>query len=424
MSYVFADPSEVSEAVREFSMSGKLPDSHDPRAWEGWRQSAKSVALALNKKAADAGRDLTPQELKEYNDTVALVKALGTGIEARNLALTRAGCGPRIGLNLPPESGASSLGWPGGTGRSVVGDSALQSEIAAATASWMRNEISASDNPLHITTSPISSGLAIAIRTDVNGPIRTYYANDAFARAGATIYETENVEPLVKPIVSAGTDPGTYVEGTSATESDPMQVDAFTFGGTKNSRLVKVSEISLMNSAMDLAGEILAELGASIVNGFTATATTALMAALHGNSNCFVDSGLDHYDAMLSLTLAPQQRFQNASNKFMLSRADLKRIKNVRSTQNEPLFDAESQTILGYGYVLNDNLTRVVFGSWADGAFVRKSPLVLQRLNELYSEQGHVGFKITQFLDQKFLASVTAVETQPLFYTNLETAGS
>jgi HK97 family phage major capsid protein len=294
-------------------------------------------------------------------------------------------------------------------------------EVAASLADWCRSPKMATDSPLRFGT---SDGLSAAVITEVEQAVQTYYANDAFRLAGSTIYQTDNTVPLVKPIVSAGADADKKNEGESATDSKPMQVDSFTFHGDKYSRLVKVSEEALMNSALNLPFEIVAELGASIVTGFTDTITAGLLTALQGNSDCFVDSGLDHYDAMLSLTLAPPLRFQSPANKFMLSRADLKRIKNVRSTQNEPLFDATSGTILGYGVVLNDALDRVVFGSWVSGAYVRKSPLTLIRLNELYSANGYVGFKMTQYLDSKFLASVHTVESQPLFYTNIETPGS
>ena len=86
-----------------------------------------------------------------------------------------------------------------------------------------------------------------------------------------------------------------------------------------------------------------------------------------------------------------------------------------------PFFNPETNQIFGKTAVLNDNLTggQVVYGSWVDGAFVRKSPFILLRLQELYSAQGLIGFKATQFLDQHFLAELTGVTVQPLHYTIL-----
>jgi HK97 family phage major capsid protein len=283
------------------------------------------------------------------------------------------------------------------------------------------------DNPLHIYTSPVSGGTAATIPTEILSSLASYFANDAFARAGATQYNTEGTAPLVKPVVSAGSDFDTFVEGQSATDSKPMEVDSFTFGGSKYSRLVKVSEEALMNSALDLPSEIVSELAASLVNTFTHAATTALVSALQGNAGtCFVDRTgyTDIYGALLALLLAVPPRWDSDSNVFMCSRYDLRIIKDVRSTQNEPLFDPTSGTIFGKRVVINDYLTRVVYGNFQGGAFIRKTPFTIYRLNELYSAEGHIGFRATQFTDSKFLASVHAVPAQPLFYTDLDAVGS
>jgi HK97 family phage major capsid protein len=391
------------------------------------KHEIKAKLDALNAKAVAENRVFTKEEQVEFEAGIGEMQDIGAELDKHYKGTVLISSG---NITFQPENPRH----PRGNGGSQPGNDHLhglsigptqeQIDDVKAVTSWMRGDIIASDTPLRGYQSPLSAGLSMAIPVSVLNSTQTYIQNDAFQLAGATIIGTEDTNPLVKPIISAGDDPDTFVEGQSATESKPMDVEAFTFRGTKYARLTKVSEELLMNSALDLAPEILSELLASLANKFTKDATTALVTALQSNSDCFVGSGLDNYDAVLSLTLAVPPRFASPSNVFMLSRADLRRIKDSRDSQNRPLFDATSNTLAGYGIVINDNLTRIVFGNWAAGAYLRKGPTILLRLNEAYHSTGDIGFKITGYVDSKFMASVSAVEAQPLFFTNIETAGS
>jgi HK97 family phage major capsid protein len=409
---------EALATLRQFgSASIKLP-SH-PAEIAKLRFETKTKLSALIEKAQAENRDLTEQENSEFESGKELLEACSNRLES-----VRWDSGDNV---IPIDFGGKRNGDRTRTGDmfQVPRVTPEQTEGLEAVAEWMRNGVVvASDTPLHGYTSPISPGASTAIETHVLDAIATYYRNDAFQRAGATIYQTPDTTPLIKPIISAGDDPEEFQEGQSATESAPMDVRAFTFGGAKYSRLVKVSEELLMNSALNLPSEILSELAASVANKFTSATTQALVDALHSNSSCFVSQGSDKYETLLSLRSAVPQRFEDPTNVWMMSRHDLQLVRNTRDLQDRPLFDPDSGTIFGFRVVINDNLSRVVFGNWAAGAYVRKSPFVLQRLIELYSSEGHMGFKATQFLDSKFLASVSAVEVQPLFYTSLDTAGS
>jgi HK97 family phage major capsid protein len=393
---------EAQKLLRKFGAETTTNIPSNPHECAKLRHETLQKMRALNAKASvGTGRDFTEDEQAEWEALTAVAEACSTRLNSLNYGKN----------NQPVIIQGDDLG--------DARDAA--DTVAGSLHAWMRNPKMATDTPLRFGN---STGFDSAVITQVDTALPTYFTNDAFRLAGATVFQTENTVPLVQPIISAGSDFADFSEGSSATDSAPMEVDSFTFGGTKHARLVKVSEEALMNSSLNLPGDIVSELGASLVNTITAAATSALKTALQGNSACFVSSGLDHYDAMLSLTLAPPLRFQSPANKFMISRSDLKRVKNVRSTQNEPLFDPTTNTILGYGVVLNDGLDRIVFGNWQAGAYIRKTNLVMQRLIELYSANGYTGFKMTQWTDQKFLASVHAVTTQPLFYTNIETAGS
>jgi HK97 family phage major capsid protein len=385
------------------------------------RTATKEKAEKMNADAQAAGRDFTAEESTEFQGLVDVLEACSARIEHD---------AKHGGLHGGPHNafaGHNTFHIPGTKRESInIPSDALedQPEGLAAIGDWMRGKISASDTPLFINSAPVSPGLQTSVPVTILDPLRAYFAPDSFRQAGSTLYLTEDTAPLVKPIISAGVDPDAMAEGAQSTESHPFAADSFTFHGQKFSRLVKVSEEALMNVAMDLPTEILNELASSVVDGFTKTCTTALVAALQSNSSTYVDDGADAYDAILSLMAAVPLRFEDPSNCFMLSKADLKIIRNTRSTTGKPLFDAEGDTILGRRYVINPNLTRVVYGNWGAGAFIRKSPFFLMRLLELYSQQGEQGFRATQYLDQKFLASVSSVTVQPLYYTNLETEGS
>jgi HK97 family phage major capsid protein len=403
---------EIEKLRAEFGPPDQKPMFNNIHVAAGEKAKAREAAELICNVAQRENRGLTDAEAEEFDQHVSVIKAANKWIERHDRlgGITRGGYqGPVI--HIP-------------AGRSMGEGSEEFSDDLGAVGAWMQGKISAADTPLHISQSPVSPGLSTSIPTSVLDRISTYIQNDAFRLAGSTIYLTDNTDPLVKPIVSAGADADTFVEGQSASESHPFQVNSFVFGGTKYSRLVKVSEEALMNVAMDLPGEILAELGASVANTFTTAITAALVTALQGNSSTFVDNGADAYEAILNLIAAVPPRFEDPTNCFMGSRAMRLRIQNTRTTQGEPLLDPTTGTILGKRFVVNDNLTRLVYGNWAAGAFVRKSPFFLLKLIEAYHTEGAVGFKATQYLDSKFLSSVSAVTTQPLYFTHLEAEGS
>lgn len=311
------------------------------------------------------------------------------------------------------------------SGLTLTGENEETGGAMTAISEFMKTgKIIEANSPLHIYQSPVSGGLAAAIPTEVLDLETTYLRLDPFRLAGSTIYATDSTIPLVKPIVSAGPDADTFVEGVSATNSDPMQVDAFTFHGDKYARLVRVSEESLMNSALDLSSVILDELATGIANSVSKVVSSQIQTALEGNSTCYVPKGSDVYHALLGLTLAVPPRYDRPTNAFMMSRYDLMIVKDSRDGFGRPLFDAQTNTIFGRSVVINDSLTRVIYGDWNSGCFLRRTGFVLLLLREAFSSTGELGFKGTTFADQKFLASVPSVTVQPLYFTNLETAGS
>ncbi len=65
----------------------------------------------------------------------------------------------------------------------------------------------------------------------------------------------------------------------------------------------------------------------------------------------------------------------------------------------------------------------MTFGSFADGVWVRKTPLMTRVFLELYSQSGQVGYRTQQWCDQHFLAELAGAAQpptfQPIFYTSV-----
>jgi HK97 family phage major capsid protein len=188
-----------------------------------------------------------------------------------------------------------------------------------------------------------------------------------------------------------------------------------------------------MNSELPLQGAILDELLASLASTLTTATTTQLYAALSAASSTLeVGTGgtNDIYSSLIDLRHAVPPRFDLPANKWMLSRATLATIKNKRaSTSGVPMFDANSNQILGRDFVVNDNFDSicgagfVVFGSWADGCWLRRTPVQTRVFLEAFAAQGQVGYRTQQWADAHFLAELAGAAQpptyQPLYYTSL-----
>jgi HK97 family phage major capsid protein len=392
------------------------------------RKDARLICEGINHAAKAGGRELTEDENATYALNIATMEHANRILENDRQFETFSG--PRSSTDpTDAETLAGLFPSPGRAAGGVVrpsrhGLKGEALEAMASIASWMTGgglDYRAADTPLHIQQAPISTGLADAIQVTIVDALRSYYLVNSFQLAGATEYNTGDTTPLIKPVISSGPDAEIFLEGQSSTDSHPMAVDSFRFGGVKYSRLVKASMESILNSALDLPAEIVSELAAGVANSFTKQITADCLAALQGNPATFVDNGSDPYGALSGLISAVPPRFADPSNAFMGSRAA-----KLRVNTGKPLFDQELNLTLGYRWVNNDNLanSRVIFGDWGSGAFVRRTGFFLQKLIELFSSTGEIGFRATQFLDSKFLASVHSVAVQPLYFTSLETEGS
>ncbi len=408
------------------------------------RQSVSTEIESVLFKAGEEHRVLTDRDQKDLVSLRANAKDIDeeiSGITSKNSIL---GIDPAmlLGGGVRPtdaETGAVILtetegrykaaqfrtefaGWMNRTLAMVGGGLAPEIEATAPT------------GPLSIGSGGGADSIGVTVPTEVLPYLPAYFNLDSFALAGASQIQTDHTRPLVKPIISAGAADSTFAENAAPTSSQPFGLSSFTFNGTKYARLVLASYEALMNSELPLQGVILDELLASIATTFTTAITTAMYAAITTEVGSVyplaVGGSGSIYTSMIGLRHAIPPRFDTPANKWMLSRATLATIKNCRaSTSGVPMFDANSNQILGRDFVVNDNFDSicgagfVVYGSWADGVWIRKSPLFTRVFLERFSGSGQVGYQTTQWLDQHFLAElVTAPQPptfQPLYYTSL-----
>lgn len=387
-------------------------------------------------------RALTSQEQTLFDAHMAEAKDLATQIQAidEKNSLTR----------VFGEGGPAAFLRAGGSAASLEqfapGEHPRATEFRRTFAAWMNNSLTmlgglAPQIEASTPTGPISVGntsgwdsIGITIPTEVLPFMASYFAVDSFAAAGATQIYTDHTRPLVKPILAAGAPDSVFAENAAPGTSQPFGLSGFTFGGTKYARLVLASYESLMNSELPLQGAILDELLSTLATTLTTATTTALYAALTGASSTLeVGTGgsNDIYSSLIDLRHAVPPRFDLPTNKWMLSQSTLATIRNKRaSTSGVPMFDPNTNLIFGREYVLNNNFDSaaaglVVYGSWADGCFLRRTPVQTRVFTELYSQSGQIGYRTQQWSDAHFMAELAGAAQppsfQPLYYTSLAT---
>jgi len=427
------------------------------------REKVLQAADGIVKLAEKENRSLTAVEQNVLEGHMATVDHLNQQIKPIEDQNTLARLDPRALLTggswdgaVPPTGyGASApTGLPGASPQVTTPTehpraTAFRNQFAA----WMNNALqmveggqpamaaTAPSGPVSIGTTSGWDSIGITVPVEVLPYLPSYYALDSFGLAGASQIMTDHTRPLVKPILAAGAADSTYAENAAPTASQPFGLSAFTFGGTKYARLVLASYESLMNSELPLQGAILDELLTSLATTLTQATTTQFVSAMtappgvSGASPMAVGvggSGGSIYTSMIDLRHAVPPRFDLPTNKWMLSRATLAEIRNTRaSTSGVPMFSPDGTMLFDRPYVINDFLDTtsgagvgfVAFGSFADGAWIRKTPLQTRVFYELYAQNGQLGFRTQQWADSHFLAELAGAAQppsfQPIFYTNV-----
>jgi HK97 family phage major capsid protein len=426
--------------------TSKIGESHALGDLKSERAEALNAANAiLARVEKDGKRNLTAQETALFDEHMAAAGKLNERIASiengpnNTLSALMRAHGPQVLLTGVPEA----------SGRVTnPNEHPTATAFRNQFASWMNNALqmveggrpamgaTAPSGPVSVGTTSGWDSIGITVVPEVLPYLPSYYNLDSFGLAGATQIFTDHTRPLVKPILSAGAADSTFTENQAPSTSQPFGLSSFTFGGTKYARLVLASDESLMNSELPLQGAILDELLASLATTLTAAVTTSFVAALTGASSSLAvgvgGSGGSIYTSMIDLRHAVPPRFDLPSNKWMLSRATLAEIRNTRaSTSGVPMFSPDGTKLFDRDYVLNDNLDSVsgagvgfvAFGSFADGVWIRRTPIQTRVFYELYASSGQLGFRTTQWNDAHFLAELAGAAQpptfQPIYYTNV-----
>jgi len=303
------------------------------------------------------------------------------------------------------------------------------SAFAAALDGFLRTGTMATDTPLQIQQSPLS-GAAAAVPTDIVPTIVQGINDfDIPSKLGVTDYPRDTTNPLVITIQSAAPAAVVYAEGAAPSSSTPPTYETVTLAGSRYANLTKYSIESRMNLGIPIVASVLKALALGQIQSQNAAFMTAFLAAMQANTNALIDSGgdspADAYSCLTRLKYGLPFFWQNSPNlKFLLSPSDLQKVKNARTTQNQPLFNDEQDLILGKPYVVHPDATRIFYGDFSVGCYRSRTPLYIQTFLELYAQQGLIGVSSYQFADWKFFASSTSVTNQPVVFSNLDASGA
>jgi hypothetical protein len=172
--------SKITEALALLRKHGaapiKLPTN--PHSMAALRHETKEKLHAMIDAVQKEGRDFTTEESASYDAGMDVVKACSGHLDAMAY-------GRDNRLPIP-----------------VLGQGEdFDSDERVSLAEWMRNPAKYSvDTPLRFGN---STGFDSAVITEVESAVPTYYANDAFRLAGATIYNTDNIRFAYLRVISS-----------------------------------------------------------------------------------------------------------------------------------------------------------------------------------------------------------------------------
>lgn len=358
-----------------------------------------------------SSRELSTEETTMFNDLKAEGERLAS-LESRYAVLESFDKGTTAPAPIVRQPIA-----PTGTDRAAA--------IAKALDGFLRSGTMATDTPLQIQQSPVS-GVAAAVPTAViPSIIQGINDFDIPGRLGVLDFPRDNTVPLVVTMQTAAPAATTYTEGNAPTQSTPPTYATVTLGGSRYQNLTKYSIESRMNLGVPIVASVLKALALGQIQSQNAAFMTAFLAAMQANSAALVNSSgdtpADPYSFLSRLKYGQGYFWQNSpNNKFLLSPSDLQVCKNARDSYGRPLFDDQQDTLLGKPYVVHPDATRVYYGDFSVSVCRSRTPLYIQTLLELYSQEGLIGVQSYQFADWKFFAPPVY---QPIVFGNLDAAG-
>jgi len=236
----------------------------------------------------------------------------------------------------------------------------------------------------------------------------------------AYVFDTDTGNALPVPTDNDTTNAGAILaENTQVTAQD-VTFGVVTLGAyTYTSKLVLVSNQLLQDSAFNLDGFLADKLGtriARITNTHFTTGTgssqpNGVVTAAQNGTTCPTGNTTSiPYDSLVNLQHSVDPSYRRNA-RFMMADATLKVLKQLKDTQNRPLWlpglaVKEPDTILGHPYTINQdmavpaaNAKTLLFGDFSKYFIRRVAGVSLMRLTERYADYNQTGFLAFQRWD-------------------------
>lgn len=380
---------------------------------KGQRRARVDEARSLLDAAEEAGRDLTAEEAEQYDRITGDVDTLGSRIERlesqweRENRFSASGDNP-VTRPEPTEQRDQNV-RPTGT-----------DEYRAAWWTYIRRSLNELLPQEH---------RAMSVGTDADGG---YTVPDEFQRQLIEGLREQNIMRQIASTITTGSgtmtvpvvvDRGaaawTAEAGTFNDSDDEFAVK--TLGAHKLTRITKVSEELLNDSAFNIAGHLSDSFGyafgvaeeTAMVNGdgsgkprgvlldATAGKTAAATAAVTA------DEILDLYHSL--------KRVYRSRARFLMRDATALAIRKLKDTTNQYLWQpglqaGQPDTLLGRPVTTSGDVPAmaasaksIAFGDFSYYWIADRQQIAMQRLNELYSATGQVGFRMFTRLDGRLM---------------------
>ena len=259
-----------------------------------------------------------------------------------------------------------------------------------------------------------------------------------------TLYETDTGNPTPVPLEDDTANAAAIVAeaGSQAASTDPV-FNSVTLGAFMYRTTVKVSRELLQDSAFDVEAYLRDRFAIRLWRGFNGHASTGTNSGQpQGLFNATVGAGIGAtaatgnttnfpYISLVALEHSVDPLWRSSPKaRWMFSDGVLQALKQQLDTTGRPIwmpnyaptassdtttFSSFPGTILGYQYVINPdapamaaNARCIAFGDFSFYFTRRVRGMLVQRLDELYADNGQIGFKLFARMDGKY-ANPTAV---------------
>ena len=258
--------------------------------------------------------------------------------------------------------------------------------------------------------------------------VQTLDENNVMRTIGCKVITTQNERKI--PVANGHTVAAWTAENGAYTESDPSFAQK-TIGAFKLTDLIKVSDELLADAAFDIAGYISEEFGRAFgeaeeeafINGAVQAGQTEIdrptglfIPAASGGAGTGVTTAGSSItaDELISLVYSLKAPYRKNA-KFLMNDATVSAIRKLKDGNGAYMWQpsmtiGEPDRLLGFKLftspkvpVVASGARVVAFGDFSSYWIADRSGRTIKRLNELYANNGQVGFTCTERVDGKLV---------------------